>query len=336
VAGGYYAVGDVDNNGAQDLVVWDASGLRVFQNTAGVFKAAVVSAVLNARAVELFLKARGSFTLADLDSDGDLDVVFNYEDEGENPGHIAQFTNGATLDGVSGRRVWMAADGFSGVQDVMTVPWRKPHFSVTDSNADGLSDLVVLETNGSWPSDTHVSHKVHVYLNRIGGTGAAGGFGVTTVGDSAFVSFPHDALLNTGTQATIEAWVRGTAVASADDARVTRYSDGKEHKELVVFGDGSVSATYAWGVWPAVKAPAGDQRPRPPASEAGQQGRHEGEGGGGLGARAGCCAGWSAGAGVCGVGGRFAGCGSAFRIIDAAGGDAAGGGCCGGGGSGSD
>jgi hypothetical protein len=257
VTGGYYAVGDVDNNGAQDLVVWDASGLRVFQNTAGVFKVAAVSATLNTRAVELFLKARGSFTLADLDSDGDLDVVFNYEDEGENPGHIAQFTNGATLDGVSGRRVWTATDGFSGVQDVMTVPWRKPHFSVTDSNADGLPDLVVLETNGSWPSDTHVSHKAHIYLNNVGGTGAAGGFGVTTVGDSAFVSFPHDALLNTGTQATIEAWVRGTAVASVDDARVTRYSDGKEHKELVVFGDGSVSATYAWGVWPAVKAPAG-------------------------------------------------------------------------------
>jgi formylglycine-generating enzyme required for sulfatase activity len=169
--GGFYAVGDVDNNGAQDLVVWDASGLRVFVNTAGAFKASVVSPAVNSRAVSLFPKARGTFTLADLDGDGDLDAVFNYEDAGEDPGRIAQFTNGATPDGTSGRRVWMANDGFSGVQDVMTFPWQKPHFSVTDSNADGLPDLVVLETNGSWPSDTHVSHKAHVYLNNIGGNG---------------------------------------------------------------------------------------------------------------------------------------------------------------------
>ena len=177
--GGYYAVGDVDNNGAQDLVVWDALGLRVFQNTAGAFKAASVSSTVQNRAVELFPKARGAFTLADLDNDGDLDVVFNYEEAGENPGRIAQFTNGATLDLAGGRRVWLGTDGFSGVQDVLTFPWQKPHFSVTDSNADGLPDLVVLETNGSWPSDTHVSHKAHVYLNNPGGNGTANSAGAT-------------------------------------------------------------------------------------------------------------------------------------------------------------
>ena len=176
--GGYYAVGDVDNNGAQDVVVWDASGLRVFLNKAGVFKAAEVTASVNEQAVALFQKTRGTFTLADLDDDGDLDVVFNYETDGPDPGRIAQFTNGATFEITERRRVWMSRDGFGGVRDVMKFPWQKPHFSVTDSNSDGLPDLVVLETNGSWPADTHVSHKAHVYLNRLGGTAA--GDGVST------------------------------------------------------------------------------------------------------------------------------------------------------------
>ncbi len=258
--GGFFAVGDVDNNGAQDLVVWDASGLRVYLNTAGAFKTAAVSAEVNTRAVELFPKARGSFTLADLDNDGDLDVVFSYEETGDKPGRIAQFTNEATLDGASGRRVWLAADGFSGVQDVMTFPWQKPHFSVTDSNADGLPDLVVLETDGSWPSDTHVSHKAHVYLNNQGGTGAGGGFGVT-IGNvpGPAVSFPHDAVMNTDKIVTMEGWVRGSSASSspASYAQLVRYSDGREHKSLLIFGDGSVSVVYAWAPWPDVKAPQG-------------------------------------------------------------------------------
>ncbi len=186
--GGYFAVGDVDNNGAQDLVVWDASGLRVFLNTAGTFKAATVPPALNEQAVALFPKSRGTFTLADLDGDGDLDVVFNYETSGADPGRIAQITNGARLDGAPQRRVWLAGDGFVGIQDVLKFPWQKPHFSVTDSNADGLPDLVVLETNGSWPADTHVSHKAHVFLNKRGSSVPAGmkliGGGEFKMGDS--------------------------------------------------------------------------------------------------------------------------------------------------------
>jgi formylglycine-generating enzyme required for sulfatase activity len=255
--GGYYAVGDVDNNGAQDVVVWDASGLRLFLNTAGAFKAASVATAVNDRAVELFPKARGTFTLADLDGDGDLDVVFNYEAGGTDPGRIAQFTNGATFDAATRRRVWLAGDGLVGIQDVMKFPWQKPHFSVTDSNADGLPDLVVLETNGSWPSDTHVSHKAHVYLNRRGPAVADGGFAVNTGGEASFVSFPHDPVMLTDKQVTIEAWVRGTSTSASDYAQVWRYVDGREHKQMIVYGDGSIWTIHAWAPWPQVTAPAG-------------------------------------------------------------------------------
>ena len=255
--GGYYAVGDVDNNGAQDLVVYDATGLRVFLNTGGVFKAAVVPAALTAKAVELFPKSSGDFVLADLDGDGDLDLAFNYESKDGDPGRIAQFTNDSTLDGASGRRVWGTGDGFNSIADVMSFAWQKPHFSVTDSNADGLPDLIVIETNGNWPMDTHASHKAHVYLNNLGGTGASTGFSITQSGAVSSVAFPHDAVMNTGKQATIEFWVRGSGVKDTDIAKVFRFLDGKENKELLVKGDGSVSATYAWAPWPGAVAPRG-------------------------------------------------------------------------------
>jgi hypothetical protein len=69
--GSRLVVADFDNNGSQDLVLWEPTGLRVLLNTIGTFKEAPIPAEFNARLVE-FHKTLLDVLAADLDGDGDL------------------------------------------------------------------------------------------------------------------------------------------------------------------------------------------------------------------------------------------------------------------------
>ena len=163
---GLLAVGDFDNNGSQDVASLSAAGLRVFLSTAGAFKAQTVSAAMVTQSKTLWTQNVAELEVADLNGDGLLDLVCNYTVAGAaQPGRIGAFVASGAAD-ATGRRSWGTTGGFTEFREVQSYSWAKPVFSLADANSDGLTDLVVLETNGRAPEDTGSRRPVHVYLNR--------------------------------------------------------------------------------------------------------------------------------------------------------------------------
>ena len=59
---------------------------------------------------------------------------------------------------------------FSSSKTLVEVGWASAKFDLTDANLDGRVDLLIVETNGNWPNDTHYDHPAHLYLNQGAGS----------------------------------------------------------------------------------------------------------------------------------------------------------------------
>jgi formylglycine-generating enzyme required for sulfatase activity len=196
------AVEDFDNDGREDLLATNAAGSVVLLRNAGAFDfrditanagltdvqpalvadfnndgvSDILSVNLQRSEATLFLNnGQGVFTkqpltglltgdlanyrdisFADVDGDGDLDLLFNIN--AASGGAVVAVFNQANVSQKS-------APLFSGKSYLVKTTWENAKFSVTDANGDGKLDLVVLQTNGAWPTDTHPSHPASLYLN---------------------------------------------------------------------------------------------------------------------------------------------------------------------------
>jgi formylglycine-generating enzyme required for sulfatase activity len=196
------AVEDFDNDGREDLLATNAAGSVVLLANAGAFDfrditanagltdaqpalvadfnndgvSDILSVNLQRSEATLFLNnGQGVFTkqpltglligdlanyrdisFADVDGDGDLDLLFNIN--AASGGAVVAVFNQANVSQKS-------APLFSGKSYLVKTTWKNAKFSVTDANGDGKPDLVVLQTNGAWPTDTHRSNPASLYLN---------------------------------------------------------------------------------------------------------------------------------------------------------------------------
>jgi formylglycine-generating enzyme required for sulfatase activity len=196
------AVEDFDNDGREDLLATNASGNVVLMRAVGAFDfrditanaglngvtpvlvadfnndgvSDILSVNLQRTEATLFLNnGQGVFTrqvltglltgdlanyrdisYADVDGDGDLDLLFN----------INATTGGGVVAVFNQSNVSQTASPlFSGKSYLVKTTWTNAKFSVTDANGDGKPDLVIVQTNGAWPTDTHRPQRASLYLN---------------------------------------------------------------------------------------------------------------------------------------------------------------------------
>jgi sugar lactone lactonase YvrE len=166
-------VGDMDNNGFQDLVVWSERGLEVFLYDGSRFvKPSEASSVLSnpglpESTINLFKTAWSSrviSNLADIDGDGALDVVFSHREfDGSQRGRVRVLYNQNSVDPKNGRRIWsQSSHGFSQpAVDVITTTWKYPFFCVFDANGDQHPDIVMVESD----TEGFQSYPGRVFLN---------------------------------------------------------------------------------------------------------------------------------------------------------------------------
>jgi formylglycine-generating enzyme required for sulfatase activity len=120
-------------------------------NGQGVFTRQVLTGLLTGD-----LANYRDISYADVDGDGDLDLLFN----------INATTGGGVVAVFNQSNVSQTASPlFNGKSYLVKTTWRNAKFSVTDANGDGKQDLVVLRTNGAWPNDTHRPQRASLYLN---------------------------------------------------------------------------------------------------------------------------------------------------------------------------
>ena len=142
VRGGAQAVGDLDEDGIDELVAFgEGTDIRVFAvRTGGVFE----ERVLQAPRSEPVFERRGAPVLADFDADGHLDLVIS---------------RGDTNRVVSELEIWRG-DGTGAIGDVgvQQVSLRVQTMLPSDVDGDGLLDLVV---TGIFSTDHHYQGVVY-------------------------------------------------------------------------------------------------------------------------------------------------------------------------------
>jgi alpha-tubulin suppressor-like RCC1 family protein len=147
-------VADFNNDGVSDILsvnLQRTEAMLFLNNGQGVFTRQVLSGLLTGD-----LANYRDISYADVDGDGDLDLLFN----------INATTGGGVVAVFNQSNVSQAASPlFNGKSYLVKTTWRNPKFSVTDANGDGKQDLVVVQTNGAWPNDTHRPQRASLYLN---------------------------------------------------------------------------------------------------------------------------------------------------------------------------
>ncbi|MCX6964698.1 MAG: putative Ig domain-containing protein [Verrucomicrobia bacterium] len=147
-------VADFNNDGVTDILATNTQRTEAtlyLNGGRGVFTKQALIGLLTGD-----LAGYRQVSYADIDADGDLDLVFNIN--ATTGGGIAAVFNQASTSQT-------AAPLFSGKTYLIKTTWKNPSFSVTDANNDGKPDFVAVQTNGNWPNDTHVPHPASLYLN---------------------------------------------------------------------------------------------------------------------------------------------------------------------------
>jgi formylglycine-generating enzyme required for sulfatase activity len=147
-------VADFNNDGVSDILsvnLQRTEAVLFLNNGQGVFTRQVLTGLLTSD-----LANYRDISYADVDGDGDLDLLFN-----------ANATAGGAVVAVFNQAnvLQTASPLFNGKSYLVKTTWRNPKFSVTDANGDGKQDLVVVQTNGAWPNDTHRPQRASLYLN---------------------------------------------------------------------------------------------------------------------------------------------------------------------------
>jgi len=147
-------VADFNNDGVSDILsvnLQRSEATLFFNNGQGVFTRQVLTGLLTGD-----LANYRDISYADVDGDGDLDLLFN----------INATTGGGVVAVFNQANISQATSPlFSGKSYLVKTTWKNAKFSVTDANGDGKQDIVVLQTNGAWPTDTHPNHPASLYLN---------------------------------------------------------------------------------------------------------------------------------------------------------------------------
>jgi hypothetical protein len=148
------SVADFNNDGFVDFLHTKASPVEAFfyrNNKDGTF-----SKVSLPLAETQYLTSAQELRAADIDGDGDLDLVFGRAvgSTGSIVCILNQSRNGAPAD-----------QPFSGVTTLALTPWKHNKAEVTDANNDGKPDLLSIRTTGDWSSGTHPDFPVTLFLN---------------------------------------------------------------------------------------------------------------------------------------------------------------------------
>lgn len=146
---------DFNNDGFVDFISINGSRTEAtfYRNSGGGTFTKV--SLPPAESAQLF-GAQDGIRAVDIDSDGDLDLVFGKA--AGSGGSIVAVLNQSRNGG-------SASQPFSGTTTLALTSWVHNKAEVTDANGDGKPDLLSIRTAGNWPSGTHPDFPVTLFLN---------------------------------------------------------------------------------------------------------------------------------------------------------------------------
>ena len=159
-----HGVADFNKDGWTDLLVEKITGSSMawLENRgAGQFDEKSLASLMTGD----YANRRDRFQIADPDGDGDLDVLYATT-RSNGQGAVVMLENrwNNLMPTLPENEAL-----FVGTRTLVGVGWASAKFDLTDANADGRVDLLVVETNANWPNDTHYDHPAHLYLNQGSG-----------------------------------------------------------------------------------------------------------------------------------------------------------------------
>ena len=171
-------VADFTNDGLEDILDIASDKTYAFiraNNGEGYY----VKTDLN-QVIEGDLSSYRDLMTGDIDNDGDIDLIYavNPPFGGGAVAYLPNITKRGAQNVQFGQKSYL-----------VRTSWQFAKFDLTDANNDGLTDLVILQTNGSWPYDTHPDHPAVLYL----GTGRDQNDYLNPEGSNAYVGFVEKA-----------------------------------------------------------------------------------------------------------------------------------------------
>jgi hypothetical protein len=146
---------DLDGDGYCDLLeVKAAASEASFYRNRGDGSFAKVG--IAAAEVQALSGAQDHIRAVDIDSDGDLDLVFGRA-VGSSGSIVAVLNQSRNASGLT--------QPFSGVTTLALTAWKNNKAEVTDANNDGKPDLLSIRTSGDWPNGTHPDFPGTLFLN---------------------------------------------------------------------------------------------------------------------------------------------------------------------------
>jgi 5-hydroxyisourate hydrolase-like protein (transthyretin family) len=171
-------VADFTNDGLEDVldIASDKSSASIRVNNGEGY---YVKTDLN-QVLEGDLASYRDLMTGDIDNDGDIDLIYavNPPFGGGAVAYLPNITERGAQNVQFGQKSYL-----------VRTSWQFAKFDLTDANNDGLTDLVILQTNGSWPYDTHPDHPAVLYL----GTGRSQNDYLNPDGSSSYVGFVEKA-----------------------------------------------------------------------------------------------------------------------------------------------